>query len=322
VPKKVLVESFEEKKFKLKKTGSFLVVGDFNLGQLSSSNLIGDIASSQQLPGKEDSQFQVPVSTIICSPDPSSSLTPSHASSNLLIKEPSTVVSALCASSSSAFFSTASSSAISLDEAKIKFSEWKEKKYEQPVAVQNELVWACENGNLWQVIESLKKGAKVYSPTELDKNPVYCAVYAMNSELLKYLIMQLLDDKDAPVISWQDCEEHNKKYYGRIFLNMKFAPNDWVEWDGLLKEIQQNEFLVQYHLAQVKKVWGEENLVCSNFHALKEYVSLKAVTALVRGKDWRQLTAAHAWTEMRYESYRNQIKQEIETIFCELCCLP
>ena len=54
---------------------------------------------------------------------------------------------------------------------------------------------------------------------EQGKNPLYCAVYGINPEIVNYVIAQR--GENAPACSWQSCEAHNQKYYGQTFLNMQ-----------------------------------------------------------------------------------------------------
>ena len=143
--------------------------------------------------------------------------------------------------------------------------------------LQNELIKACENGSLAKVKAAIGKGASVDLPNEQGKNPLYCAVYGMNPDVVQYLIKQR--DKDAPATSWSACEAHNQKQYGQTFLIMKFAPVYYKDWYELLLKIEPNEFLAGYHLAQCQKVWGVNDKDCG--------VSMRLSVLLVDGEGSR-----------------------------------
>ena len=122
-----------------------------------------------------------------------------------------------------AFFGErASSFSGSHHSSKTKVAPLDEKKHQQLMSLQNELIQACENGSLAKVKAAIIKGAWVDLPNEQGKNPLYCAVYGMNPEVVNYVIAQR--GENAPTSSWQYCEAHNKKHYGQTFLNMKFEP--------------------------------------------------------------------------------------------------
>ncbi len=173
----------------------------------------------------------------------------------------------------------------------------------ETVPLQNELIKGCENGSLTQVKVAIGKGASVDLPNWQGKNPLYCAVYGMNPDVVSYIIAQYGENSLIP--SWESCEDHNKKYYGQIFLNMKFASVYYRDWYNLLVQIEHNEFLAGYHLTQVHKYYGKDGW-CKNFGSLKEYVKLRFDGAERGGS---QSTDG---TEHEYAGCRNQIKQTME----------
>ncbi len=223
----------------------------------------------------------------------------------------STITPSIYASQPAFFAAGSNSSSTTSSEAKTNVAPLDGKRHQQLMSVQNELIIACENGSLIKAKEAISKGALVDLPDEQGKNPLYCAIYGMNPEVVNYVIAQR--GENTPASSWSTCEEHNKKHYGQIFLNVKFAPVYHKDWYDLLVKIESNEFLVGYHLAQVQK--GTKNAAfCLAFPLLKATVFC-----------WRGLDVLSAWdipfslcrgvawyTEEGYERYRNQIKQVIE----------
>jgi serine/threonine protein kinase len=180
----------------------------------------------------------------------------------------------------------------------------KEKKYQQLTPLQNELITACENGNLFQVKATIDKGALVNFPYGQGKNPLFSAVYGMNPEVVKYVIKQR--SKDVKGISWQACEEHNTEYYGQTFLIMKFDPDTYQDWYQLLIKIEHNGFLAEYHIAQVQYWWGKDNPVCSTFDVLKKFVDEGRL-------EWSYEVPCDD-TEKGFDNYRDQIKQAMEAL--------
>ncbi len=215
----------------------------------------------------------------------------------------STTAPSLHASQPAFFGGASSSSSTSTSEAKTKVVPLDEKSRQQLMPLQNELIQACENGSLAKVKAAIGKGALVDLPNEQGNNPLYCAVYGMNPEVVNYVIAQL--GENAPANSWQACEEHNKKHYGQTYLNMKFA-------DDLLIKTESNEFLAEYHLVQARKMMKDEtNKHCETFDAFKQRKNEgRRITWLT---DYRDLDGrVTQMTETGYEVYRNQIKQAME----------
>ncbi len=212
-----------------------------------------------------------------------------------------------------AFFGGASSSSSTTSsEVKIKTAPLDEKKRQQLMPLQNELIMACENGSLAKVKVAIAKGALVDLPNAQGKNPLYCAVYGMNPEVVNYVIAQWR--KNVSANSWQACEEHNRKYYGQTFLNMKFAPVTYKNWYDLLEKIEHNEFLAGYHLTQARKYYPEAKKV-ADFEDFMIIIWSGQDAQIGRQGRHDQLGYAFAWqsqTERGFASYRNQIKQAME----------
>ncbi len=234
------------------------------------------------------------------------------AQSNLVTQQSSVITPVLTTipslhASQPAFFGGPSSSVSTTSSEVKKPTPLDEKKHQQLMPLQNELVTACENGSLAKVKAAITKGALVDLPNVQGKNPLYCAVYGMNPEVVQYFIKQR--DKNAPATSWSACEEHNKKYYGQTFLIMKFAPDTYKDWYDLLEKIEPNEFLVGYHLDRMQNDF-EDTSWCCNFIRLKMEVRL---LSQLRLQMWERRFSCD-YTETGFEGYRNQIKQALEVL--------
>lgn len=212
-----------------------------------------------------------------------------------------------------------SSPATISSEAKTKTVPLDEKKREQLMPLQNKLIKACEKGSLSEFQAVIAEGALVDLPDEQGKYPLYSAAYGMNLEMVQ-LIIKLLD-KEAPTTGWQACEEHNNNYYDQIFLNMNFAPVTYGDWLILLKQVELNEFLADYHLAQAKKIYGEQNLNCQSMAAWKEWVGSHDIGLSLTNWAWGVYAGASTDkdtvllnTEKGYDLSRNQIKRAIDDL--------
>ena len=51
----------------------------------------------------------------------------------------------------------------------------------------------------------------------------------------------------APM-TWEECEQHNLKYYEEVFIIPKFNPQTYGEWNELLQKMDPNPFIRAFHL--------------------------------------------------------------------------
>ena len=108
------------------------------------------------------------------------------------------------ASSSASFFGGASSFSKVSPEAKTQDrTGLGEKERKRLMPLQDDLIIACERGILIDVHYVLDKGAISDLPNKQGKNPLYCAVWGMNLEVVTCLIERRR--KNATPISWIDC---------------------------------------------------------------------------------------------------------------------
>ena len=138
------------------------------------------------------------------------------------------------------------------------FFLWPEQKKSRELKIsdskrlQNELVRACENGDLKAVQTSIEKGADPNLPDAEDKQPLSAAIWGMNLEVVSYVQQRMV----SPMV-WEACKKHNLYYYGRIFIIPKFAPETYTQWIQLLETIRLNALLSTTHLHIAERYYRE-----------------------------------------------------------------
>ena len=117
--------------------------------------------------------------------------------------------------------------------------------------LQDELVKACEQGDVKATRTLLKKGAKPDTTNSTGKQPLGAAVWGMNFEIVDLLIKH---NRGIPPLSWESCEQHNQREYKQTFMIIeKFDPKTYTEWYELLKKIV-SPFLCSYYSKSGKKL--------------------------------------------------------------------
>ncbi|MBS0350737.1 MAG: SEL1-like repeat protein [Proteobacteria bacterium] len=132
------------------------------------------------------------------------------------------------------------------------------------------LVPACEQGDEKRVSNCLMQGAKPNVPNAAGKHPLGAAVWGMNPTVVNHLLSRMGDTKP---MTWKECEEHNKKHYGAIFIVDRFEPKDILAWKSLLEKIDASPFLVDMHIKLVRGTWKHE--VTSSKESLQEWIQTR-----------------------------------------------
>lgn len=125
------------------------------------------------------------------------------------------------------------------------------------LALQTQLITACERGDLSAAKLTILQGAELLNVDPQAKQPLAAAVWAMNGELIDFLIFtaQL---KGAPLMTWDDCEKHNQRHYGKIFgvtLPNNLYQVTYGDWVQLLSQMDAFPGISQLHLESCQKVW-------------------------------------------------------------------
>jgi Ankyrin repeats (many copies) len=173
--------------------------------------------------------------------------------------------------------------------------------------LQDELITACEQGDVKAARALLKKGAKPDAANSAGKQPLGAAVWGMNPKVVDELLKQM--GGVAPM-TWEECEKHNMKQYEEVFIVPKFDPKTFGEWHDLLKKIDPNPFIRAYHLQKSHEQWhgGNRPTNWENLNTWAENAGRRTA-----GLDKGISSVIVACTETGFVSYRTQIKQRIET---------
>jgi len=179
---------------------------------------------------------------------------------------------------------------------------------ENPQKLQDDLVNACEQGDLKRVNSLIQSGAKPGISNLAGIQPLYAAVWGMNPEVVSYLCEQ----KGLEEIAWEKCEQQNLKQYNGIYMVGNFDPKNYAQWYTLLVKMK-SPFTQTLHLKIVDQVWRDEDT--SSWENLVKWVMSKSET-----RDLQSLWAfsfscrnkVFESTETGLSEYRKRIKQTVE----------
>ncbi|MBS0351037.1 MAG: protein kinase [Proteobacteria bacterium] len=182
------------------------------------------------------------------------------------------------------------------------------------LALQNQLIVACKQGDEKRVKTLLQQDAKPDVANAEGEHPLGAAIWGMCPDVIKTLLTHA--GGIAPM-AWKKCEQHNLKYYKEVFIISKFAPQTFGEWRQLLLKIDLNLFIRAFHLKKVNEKWNDSNT--SSWRNLKQWV--KYISMSNNNDDWigeELMILENRWrsiaeTEKGLVSYRIQIKQDIES---------
>ncbi len=184
----------------------------------------------------------------------------------------------------------------------------------EQLKLQDELVIACEQGDikavqaLFKTTSFRKITAKPDVANTAGKRPLCAAVWGMNPDVVNELLKQA--GGVAP-FTWDECEEHNQRFYGEVFIVPKFDPQTYRKWHQLLQKMDPNQFIRAFHLKKVLEQipqvssgsWEDLYGHVKNEARIEKYaISYDSVVVkFVRS------------TELGYVGFRTQIKQGVES---------
>ena len=179
----------------------------------------------------------------------------------------------------------------------------------EQLKLQNKLVVACRNGDEKQVTMLLEQGAKPNVTTAQGEQPLGAAVYGMCPGVVDAILKEA---KGIAPMTWEECEKHNRKYYeGEVFIVPKFNPNLYNEWYTLLKKIEQNTFVREWHLNKVNDARRAAVMRERDWNGLIAFVIRKRDQ--FQGSVIRRGHACTQETEKGYLGYKTQIQEWIKT---------
>lgn len=182
---------------------------------------------------------------------------------------------------------------------------------------QNALILSCERGDLKAVQEAVRGGADPSVPNTAGKHPLGSAIWGMNPQVVDYILS--LSGKSAPM-NWQECEQHNKRWYQQTFLIEAFSPISLNDWYELLKKIEPSPFMSALHLSAANPSWPDENSALSSLAALMHYV--KSLIDLGPGYKGAGFLAILSWearkvtmsekTATQLNTFKSKIKEAVQ----------
>ena len=174
--------------------------------------------------------------------------------------------------------------------------------------LQDQLIAACKRGDEKGVKAVLDQGAKPDMPNAKGEQPLGAAVWGMCPDVVNALLKQA--DGVAPM-TWQECEQHNQKYYEEVFIVSKFNPQAFDEWNALLEDMDPNPFVRALHLKKVDEVY--RNSDSSSWENLCRHVKQRAWMAAANKKINFIYNCVAPRSEAEYASYRSQVQHAVET---------
>lgn len=165
---------------------------------------------------------------------------------------------------------------------------------------------ACKQGDQKAVKKLLVRGAKPNMADAKGEQPLGAAVWSMCPGVVDALLEWA--GGVAPM-TWDECEEHNLKYYREVFIVPKFDPQIYSEWYQLLQKIDCNPFISSYYL---QKYYNS----CDRWHWTETWEQYKKSFEISVRKDPKmsvRMNEGLVAIEAGYAGLRAQIKQGIET---------
>ncbi len=127
----------------------------------------------------------------------------------------------------------------------------------EQLKLQDQLITACKLGDEKAVKALLKKGARPDMTNAGGEQPFGAAVWGMCPEVVNALLKQV--GGVAPM-TWDECKEHNLKYYKEVFIMPKFDPQTYQDWHSLLLKMDSSPFLQSYQLEKARENWNTSYL--------------------------------------------------------------
>jgi hypothetical protein len=131
--------------------------------------------------------------------------------------------------------------------------------------LQDQLVEACEQGDLEGVKTAIRAGALPMEPSSVGRIlPLGAAVVGMNPSIVDFLIQEM---QGITPITWEEIEAHNHSKYGKVFLVSEFKAGDLGKWKIFLHIIEPSRYISQIHIGVANMIWHHGEL--SSIHALE-----------------------------------------------------
>ncbi len=194
----------------------------------------------------------------------------------------------------------------------------KHKNIREVLALQDQLITACRQGDIKAVKHYLNEGAQPEMRNETGEHPLAAAVWGMCPEIVKVLTQLMQQEKGYISMNWEECKQHNKEKYGQTFFITDFTPMEYSSWYVLLERMKTNPFLSACHLKQVNELCKSKKEPI-NWEVLVEIVetcACKGTLNLTKYGEYGEILTGKKillFTEAEFEKFRTQIRETVQT---------
>ncbi len=178
----------------------------------------------------------------------------------------------------------------------------------EQLKLQDQLVAACKQGDEKAVAALLKQGAKPDIANVKGEQPLGAAVWGMCPDVVNTLLKQA---GGVALLTWNECEKHNLKYYQEMFSMPKFDPQTHDELDQLLQKMDPNPFLRAFHFKKIEEYWKTQEEIDEARRRECEQRRTIFLYYHTLGDEFEP--ELYVTTEKGYVVFRTQIKQAVET---------
>ena len=178
----------------------------------------------------------------------------------------------------------------------------------EQLALQDQLIAACKQGDAKTVEALLKQGAQPDIANAKGEQPLGAAVWGMCPDVVNALLKEA---KGIAPMTWEKCEEHNLNYYKEVFIVPKFNPQTFNEWNTLLQKMDPNPFVRAFHLKKIDRLWHDVDT--SSWENFKGYMNLQRKFRLTEEYLGNAELDSINKTEQGFVDYKIQIEQGVKT---------
>ncbi len=178
----------------------------------------------------------------------------------------------------------------------------------EQLKLQDQLIATCKQGDEKMATMLLKQGAKPDMANAKGEQPLGAAVWGMCPDVVNALLTHAGEVEVTPM-TWDECEEHNLKYYKEVFIVPKFDPQTYGEWYQMLLKMDPNPFVRAVHLKKADEL--TRNYYNGAWISFTDAVRREEFLGGSGGREVRMRITFE--TEQGYVGIRTQIKKIVET---------
>ncbi len=151
----------------------------------------------------------------------------------------------------------------------------------EQLKLQNQLIEACEQGDIKAMNTLLKQKAQPDKPNAEGKYPLESTVWGMNPEAVRR-ILTALEGKQYD-LTWGKIVEYNETLYGEIWMVSEFKLITWGDWNKFIQKIKDSPFLREFHFKLAMEKWRQHDIdwKWENFKSVVEASSQHGATLTI-----------------------------------------